>query len=283
MARRDWIRVRSRWWTDPDHAGLSFGAKAIGPFLFWLADGDPTWRETGQGRLLGPSGAALGPEDVARMAGARLREVRRWVAELVAVGTILRSDDGVLYFPNYRTHQEDPSAKRVRAHRARNVTVTPDVTGEVEAEAEEEQRQKEESFAAPKRRATRPSLALSSDACEVAQYLYDAIRSHTPAFMADAKPATIESKLERWAKDIDVGLRNDGMTVEGCRAATDAAHRSEDDFWRSNLLSGKKLRQHYEKLKIRSNGRGSSAVEQMKGFDYHAFGERLDGLCVTKK
>ena len=48
-----------------------------------------------------------------------------------------------------------------------------------------------------------------------------------------------------------MGIRNDGMTIDGCKAAIDAAHRSEDTFWHSNLLSGAKLRKHYEKLRIK--------------------------------
>ncbi len=142
VARRDWIRLRSAWWTDPDHSGLSFGAKAFGPFLFWIADGDPTWRVTGRGRLLGASGAALGLQHVCSMAGARLREVRRWVGELVDVGTLRIDDSGAYYFPNYRKHQEDPSASRKRRQRDSHGTVTGkvtgDVTGEVEVEAEVE-------------------------------------------------------------------------------------------------------------------------------------------------
>ena len=86
-----------------------------------------------------------------------------------------------------------------------------------------------------------------------AQYLLDAIRSHTPDYLEQLTSATLGKKLRGWALKIDVGYRNDGMTLEGCKTAIDAAHRSEDTFWRSNLLSGAALRKQYERLRMRSS------------------------------
>lgn len=98
-----------------------------------------------------------------------------------------------------------------------------------------------------KRTTTPPSEA----ALSVAQELYDAIRSHHDSFMVGAKPAAIEKKLLGWARDIDLGIRVDGHTKDGYLDAVRAAHRSEDEFWRGNILSGAKLRKHYERLQIK--------------------------------
>lgn len=106
------------------------------------------------------------------------------------------------------------------------------------------------------------------EALELAQFLYDAIRSHSPQFMADAKPASIATKLTGWARDIDRGLRLDGMTAQGARDAIDAAHRSDDTFWRGNLLSGAKLRKHYEALRIKKGNAPTSPGKPGEGFDY---------------
>lgn len=129
-----------------------------------------------------------------------------------------------------------------------------------------------------RKRATKP---LPPEAIEISQYLYEAIRSHSPGFMADAKPAVIERKLTSWARDVDRGMRLDGMTPQGCRDAIDAAHRSADGFWRGNLLSGAKLRKHYEKLRIK-NARPQSTQKQeglsddVRNFDFVGAGQRMD-------
>lgn len=86
------------------------------------------------------------------------------------------------------------------------------------------------------------SRSLSPECEELAVYLRDAIRSHTPGARDGSKG---------WAKDVDLALRIDGLTPEQLRSAIDYAHRSQAGaFWRSNLLSGKALRKHAERLLI---------------------------------
>lgn len=102
---------------------------------------------------------------------------------------------------------------------------------------------------AAKRRRKKPPPA---EAMEIARYLHDSIRSHTPEHMEGADPRTLRSKLEGWAREIDVGMRRDGMTAEGCRKVIDRAHRSDDTFWRPNLLSGTKLRAHYTTILVQA-------------------------------
>jgi hypothetical protein len=139
--RRDWIKVRKDWWESPSHRLISPGARFFGVFLLYLADSDPEWRETGIGRIVGPTGVALGSEDVARLAGVRSRDGRRWVQELIDCGTLHIDDTGCMFFPNYREHQENRSARSMR--RARKSVHSEhaceqDVNGEEEEEAEEE-------------------------------------------------------------------------------------------------------------------------------------------------
>lgn len=99
----------------------------------------------------------------------------------------------------------------------------------------------------------------SQGSIEVAQELYDAIRSHTPTFHEGTPPAKLERKLTGWARDIDVGLRNDGMTQEGCFEVIAYAHRSDDTFWHGNLLSGRKLRKHYQAILVKARKRPHSS------------------------
>jgi hypothetical protein len=142
MSRRDWIRVRVRWYTDPDHATLSGDALHLGPFLMMLADADPHWRETGKAHIRGPDGSALGVNQLSTLAKWTPNRTKKAIDSLVKVRTLCHDADGGYFFPNYRKHQEDPSASRKRRQRSRPVKVTRKVTrkvtGEAEAEAEAE-------------------------------------------------------------------------------------------------------------------------------------------------
>lgn len=92
-------------------------------------------------------------------------------------------------------------------------------------------------------RKPRQAAPASPEAAQVAEYLLAAIRSHTPEHRAD--PA-------KWVRDVDLALRADKHSAADLRLAIDQAHRSPDPFWRSNVLSGKKLREHAPSLLIRA-------------------------------
>lgn len=95
----------------------------------------------------------------------------------------------------------------------------------------------------------KPLKAPPSDAAfGMVAYLLTAIHSHTPGF---APPLG-----SKWARDIDLALRVDGRTVDQLKTVIDEAHRSADPFWRSNLLSGKKLREKFDQLWVKAQQRG---------------------------
>ena len=286
MAGKPWIKLYERWMTSPRHRGL--GGDTLGTGALWLLMAEALGEDgqAGERWLLGPDRAPARLDTVHRLADVRPRAGRLRASRLLEVGTMVERDDGCLGFANYRQWQENPAAARMRKHRgAENRSVTSDVTCDREAEVDTEAEVEEEKSVTPAKR-TVTKRPPSPEACESAQYLYDAIRSHSPEFMSNAPPAEIARKLTGWAKAIDVGMRRDGMTLEGCKRAIDAAHRGADDFWHSNLLSGAKLRKHYERLRMRKTSKTNghnAGVEQMAGFDYHAFGEELDRQCGIKK
>lgn len=254
--------------------------------LMMLADGDERWRDDGRAFIRGPDGRHLSASGIALVARWTPTRVAKALKKLVEVRTLGEDPQYGFFFRNYRKHQENPSAARKRKQRDSHVnvpvTVTGTVTGEAEAEAEERrEKQKEQSVAAAKRPATRRAKPPSLDARAAAQYLYDAIRAHSPQFLSNAKPAGVERKITGWARDIDVGLRNDGMTLQGCRQAVDAAHGTSDPFWRSNLLSGKKLRQHYEKLRIR-RASNDQQTPDYSGIDFAAVAQEMDSWKTRK-
>jgi len=94
-----------------------------------------------------------------------------------------------------------------------------------------------------------------SQALGVAQFLYDSIRSHDIGFMAKAKPAVIEKELYGWAVDLDRAERLDGKPYQEQEACIAYVHRSNDGaWWRSKVLSGKKLRKHFATLSMQAKG-----------------------------
>lgn len=62
-----------------------------------------------------------------------------------------------------------------------------------------------------------------------------------------------ESQRQRWAKDFDLMIRRD--KIDGDDIAEVIEWCQKDSFWRSNILSGKKLREKYQQLRMRMESR----------------------------
>jgi hypothetical protein len=93
---------------------------------------------------------------------------------------------------------------------------------------------------AVKEKSAKTEKPVSEDAVAVSAYLLEAIRSHQP----DVKDGS-----QKWSKDIDIAIRMDRRSPEALRSAIDYAHRSTaGSFWQANLLSGEKLRKHFDTL-----------------------------------
>lgn len=79
----------------------------------------------------------------------------------------------------------------------------------------------------------------------LARFLEEQIQNHTPEFKTD------EARRQRWAKDIDLMIRRDGLDPDKIADVIVWAHKNA--FWRANILSGKKLREKYLQLSIQMN------------------------------
>lgn len=88
-----------------------------------------------------------------------------------------------------------------------------------------------------KRKKTFPQ---DSDPYLLAKYLETNIRRNCPDFPED------ESRRQRWAVDMDLMIRVDKHDPDEVAAVIEWCQR--DGFWRSNILSGKKLREKYLQL-----------------------------------
>lgn len=87
----------------------------------------------------------------------------------------------------------------------------------------------------------------NSEAYLLAKFLERCIAENNPKFPQN------ERQRQRWAKDFDLMLRIDRIDADDIAAAIEWSQ--DDNFWRSNILSGKKLREKYQQLAMKMNSR----------------------------
>lgn len=90
-----------------------------------------------------------------------------------------------------------------------------------------------------------PTRDLPIEAYQLAERLYKWIIKNKP----DRKIQ--DNWRERWAMDIDKMHRIDDRSWRTIAAAIDWSQR--DDFWHQNILSGAKLRKHYDRIEDRAS------------------------------
>jgi len=78
---------------------------------------------------------------------------------------------------------------------------------------------------------------------KVADYLLEKIRTINPKFKTPTASA-----FDGWIKDIDLAIRIDKRSFKDLIEILDYIYSEKGEFWRSNILSGKKLRIHFEKI-----------------------------------
>lgn len=143
MAGRPWIKLHTRWLTSPSHARLKGGALGTG-MIFLLLLADQGEDDSDGGRWFPLKARSSCVEDVIdywlSCGRVRLDSGRRHVQSLLECETFAISKGGRLGMPNWAKWQENPSAKRVRKHRAKGVTVTREEEEEVEEDVDAEAR-----------------------------------------------------------------------------------------------------------------------------------------------
>ena len=81
----------------------------------------------------------------------------------------------------------------------------------------------------------------------LAKFLEGCIVENNPKFPQS------ENQRQRWAKDIDLMIRRDKIAADDIAAVIEWSQN--DNFWRSNVLSGKKVRAKYQQLRMRIESR----------------------------
>ncbi len=84
---------------------------------------------------------------------------------------------------------------------------------------------------------------------QIAKHLLKAIRDNDPDF----SPKNDEHKLQRWANDIRLAHTQDGHAYDKLDGMVDWCQH--DDFWKSNILSGAKLRKQFDQMKMQAASR----------------------------
>lgn len=87
----------------------------------------------------------------------------------------------------------------------------------------------------------------TSDPYLLARLLEKNIAKNSPKFPQS------EQQCQRWAKDFDLMIRRDN--IDACDIAEVIEWCQKDSFWRSVILSGKKLREKYQQLRMRIESR----------------------------
>ena len=83
----------------------------------------------------------------------------------------------------------------------------------------------------------------NSDPYLLAKFLEKCITKNSPKFPQN------EPQRQRWAKDFDLMIRRDKIDADGIAKVIDWCQN--DNFWRSNILSGKKVREKYQQLVLK--------------------------------
>ena len=86
-----------------------------------------------------------------------------------------------------------------------------------------------------------------SDPYLLAKFMEKCITENNPKFPQN------ESQRQRWAKDFDLMIRRDKIDADDIAEVIDWCQN--DSFWRSNILSGKKVREKYQQLRMRIESR----------------------------
>ena len=115
-----------------------------------------------------------------------------------------------------------------------------------------------------------PSLPeASQESSDLAEALAASIGTWKPDYrelLADKRERTIA----RWGTDIDKALRLDRRKGDTMRLIIEwlPAHEGRDGFrWREQVMSGRKLRDHYDKLDIAKNRENASGADVQLGSD----------------
>ena len=89
----------------------------------------------------------------------------------------------------------------------------------------------------------------------------------------------------KWIADIEKLLRIDGKSMDDIKTVIDWIYSDDGKFWQSNILSGRKLREKFEQLSMKTQTATSRALPKVDKLDLEEFGftsyESNNGIIVN--
>lgn len=121
-----------------------------------------------------------------------------------------------------------------------------------------------------------PTFTTSDPAYELSAHLFNSILKNSPqSRMHSYQNGQKEAALQSWAVDIDLLLRKDQQNPEVIKEVI--LFSARDDFWSSNILSGRSLRKQWDKLvkQLSQQEAKASSGKTAKPGEYFLHGRRL--------
>jgi len=78
-----------------------------------------------------------------------------------------------------------------------------------------------------------------------------------------------------WLADIDKAIRIDGRSIDDLLQVIDWIYHGQGGFWKSNILSGKKLREKFDALVIQMKGKSNGTHKQVQSTRNQAFADKI--------
>lgn len=157
---------------------------------------------------------------------------------------------------NYATYQDTLSYASRTESRNGEATLPAAIPHDTESLNQENQNIKPSSSPKPKK-------PVSPDACRLSEKLAGMILNNFPNNRT-VNNGKRDGSIQKWAVDIDKLIRIDGQTHEEVEQVIEWCQ--SDSFWKSNILSGSKLREKWDMLTARMASEGSkSAYPKQQG------------------
>jgi len=96
---------------------------------------------------------------------------------------------------------------------------------------------------------SKSQIEFSDEVKQLSNFLYECIKRNNKGFKGDPR---------KWDSDMDKILRIDKRPYD--EAAKLLQLVQEDDFWKANILSGKKFRDKYDQLYMKMSGKANNTV-----------------------
>lgn len=268
MAEISWIKITINMFDDEKIRIIQAMPESDAIIIVWIRLLTLAGKTNDDGRIYIDQDIPYTEEILATLFTKPLNTIRL-ALETLRKFKMISMDDGVIAIRNWEKHQNIEAmallklqnAERQKRFRDRkkieqlnleelekrdsNVTPTLSITShhatDIEEDIEEDKENNIKDIMSPK--SARRIYDDSSPYFQLSQYLFSKILQNNPE---SRKP-----NYQLWADDIRKMVELDGRTEQQVQGMIDWSQ--SDDFWKTNILSAKKLREKYDQMKVTAN------------------------------